>query len=55
MLQNKLGEGCCETDDKQTFAKTDLPKETRVIEPGSMVTKDFKPDRLDNSCYQVHK
>jgi hypothetical protein len=32
-------------NDKQTFAKTDLPKETRVIEPGSMVTKDFKPDR----------
>jgi hypothetical protein len=29
----------------QTFAKTDLPKETRVIEPGMMVTKDFKPDR----------
>jgi hypothetical protein len=29
----------------QTFARADLPKETRVIEPGSMVTKDFKPDR----------
>jgi hypothetical protein len=29
----------------QTFAKADLPKETRVIQPGQMVTKDFKPDR----------
>ena len=27
----------------QTFAKSELPKETRVIEPGMMVTKDFKP------------
>lgn len=33
------------TDARQTFAKADLPKETRVIEKGSMVTKDFKPDR----------
>ena len=29
----------------QTFAKTDLPKQARVIEPGSIVTKDFNPDR----------
>jgi hypothetical protein len=31
----------------QTFCKTDLPQETRVIQPGMMVTKDFKPDRLN--------
>jgi hypothetical protein len=30
-----------------TFCKTELPKETRVIEPGMMVTKDFKEDRLN--------
>lgn len=30
---------------RQTFAKADLPKETRVIQPGQMVTKDFNPDR----------
>lgn len=29
----------------KTFARAELPKETRVIEPGMMVTKDFKPDR----------
>jgi hypothetical protein len=31
----------------QTFCKTDLPKTTRVIEPGSIVTKDYNPDRLN--------
>ena len=31
----------------QSFCKRDLPQETRVIEPGMMVTKDFKPDRLN--------
>lgn len=30
-----------------SFAKRDLPQETRIIEPGMMVTKDFKPDRLN--------
>lgn len=29
----------------QTFNKTDLPKESRVIEPGDIVTKDFNPNR----------
>jgi hypothetical protein len=29
----------------QTFARADLPKESRVIEPGSIVTKDFNPNR----------
>lgn len=32
---------------RQTFAKTDLPKETRVVEPGMMVTKDHNPERLN--------
>jgi len=31
--------------EQKTFAKTELPKEHRVIAPGTMVTKDFKPDR----------
>lgn len=31
----------------QNFCKKDLPEECRVIEPGMMVTKDFKPDRLN--------
>ena len=29
----------------QTFAKTDLPKEHRVIKEGDMSTMDHKPDR----------
>ncbi len=31
----------------QVFCKTDLPQQTRVIEEGQMVTKDFNPDRLN--------
>ena len=31
--------------DATNFAKRDLPKEHRVIEKGSIVTKDFKADR----------
>jgi len=34
-------------DNEQVFAKRDLPQETRIIEPGMMVTKDFKEDRLN--------
>ncbi|KAK3398455.1 hypothetical protein B0T20DRAFT_411159 [Sordaria brevicollis] len=30
-----------------TFCKKDLPEQTRVIKPGTMVTKDFNPDRLN--------
>lgn len=30
----------------QNFAKKDLPKESRVIEHGSMSTQDHNPDRL---------
>jgi hypothetical protein len=31
----------------QTFAKSDLPKEHRVIQPGGMSTMDFKPERVN--------
>lgn len=31
----------------QNFCKRDLPDEHRVIEPGMMVTKDYKPERLN--------
>ncbi|KAF6799516.1 hypothetical protein CMUS01_08648 [Colletotrichum musicola] len=36
-----------EESNETTFCKRDLPEQTRVIEPGMMVTKDFKPDRLN--------
>jgi hypothetical protein len=32
----------------QTFAKTELPKEHRVIKEGDMSTMDHKPDRYDS-------
>jgi hypothetical protein len=32
---------------RQVFCKRDLPKETRIIEPGMMVTKDFVENRLN--------
>ncbi|KAK2626934.1 hypothetical protein QTJ16_004109 [Diplocarpon rosae] len=45
---NKLvGKKLGESSDEVTFARSELPKETRIIEPGSMVTKDFKPERLN--------
>lgn len=31
----------------QTFAKADLPKEHRVVQPGTFQTMDFKPERLN--------
>lgn len=34
-------------DQLQVFCKRDLPEETRIIEPGMMVTKDFKENRLN--------
>ncbi|TDZ22340.1 Uncharacterized protein C8034_v000524 [Colletotrichum sidae] len=36
-----------EESNETTFSKRDLPEQTRIIEPGMMVTKDFKPDRLN--------
>jgi hypothetical protein len=31
----------------QNFCKKDLPEQCRVISPGTMVTKDFRPERLN--------
>ncbi|KAF4976037.1 hypothetical protein FZEAL_7255 [Fusarium zealandicum] len=36
-----------EPSNETVFAKRDLPQETRVIEPGMMVTKDFNENRLN--------
>ncbi|KAH8708902.1 hypothetical protein BB8028_0004g02100 [Beauveria bassiana] len=47
--QNKLvGKTINETATNETnFCKRDLPQETRIIEPGTMVTKDFRENRLN--------
>ncbi|KAK0641495.1 hypothetical protein B0T16DRAFT_419929 [Cercophora newfieldiana] len=36
-----------EPSNETIFCKTELPQQTRVIEPGMMVTKDYNPDRLN--------
>jgi hypothetical protein len=43
LMGKKLGE----QSDEMTFAKTDLPKEHRVLKPDSMSTMDHKPERLN--------
>ncbi|TQV93782.1 peptidase inhibitor i78 family domain-containing protein [Cordyceps javanica] len=47
--QNKLvGKTVTETATNETnFCKRDLPQQTRIIEPGTIVTKDFVEDRLN--------
>ncbi|KAM0722899.1 hypothetical protein Q7P37_001097 [Cladosporium fusiforme] len=43
LMGKKLGDSSNET----TFAKSDLPKEHRVIKEGDMSTMDHKPERLN--------
>ncbi|RSL69682.1 hypothetical protein CEP54_002233 [Fusarium duplospermum] len=47
--QNKLvGKKLSETESNETvFCKRDLPEDTRIIEPGMMVTRDYKEERLN--------
>ncbi|KAI1367667.1 hypothetical protein F5Y08DRAFT_297936 [Xylaria arbuscula] len=47
--QNKLvGKTVSEDSHSETnFCKKDLPEQCRVITPGMMVTKDFRPGRLN--------
>ncbi|EDU40157.1 Inhibitor-I78 domain containing protein [Pyrenophora tritici-repentis] len=43
LMGKKLGD----QHDEMTFAKTDLPKEHRIVKPDSMSTMDHKPERLN--------
>jgi len=43
LMGKKLGDN----HDEITFAKSDLPKQHRVIQPGSMSTMDHNPDRVN--------
>ncbi|OTB05529.1 hypothetical protein M426DRAFT_319799 [Hypoxylon sp. CI-4A] len=36
-----------EAHSETNFCKKDLPEQCRVIQPGMMVTRDFRPDRLN--------
>ncbi|KAL8941777.1 MAG: hypothetical protein Q9211_001668 [Gyalolechia sp. 1 TL-2023] len=33
--------------DNLSFAKQDLPKDHRIVEPGAMLTQDHRPERLN--------
>ncbi|KAL8770111.1 MAG: hypothetical protein Q9209_004149 [Squamulea sp. 1 TL-2023] len=35
------------TSDNLSFAKAELPKEHRIVEPGAMLSQDHNPDRLN--------
>ncbi|THV55763.1 hypothetical protein BGAL_0003g00030 [Botrytis galanthina] len=52
-MSKLAGKKIGDSSDETTFAKQDLPEEHRIIEPGSMVTKDFKENRsaLASSTY----
>ncbi|KAJ4380894.1 hypothetical protein N0V86_004257 [Didymella sp. IMI 355093] len=42
-----MGKSLGDNHNETTFAKQDLPKEHRVLQPDSMKTMDHKPDRLN--------
>ncbi|PNP54561.1 hypothetical protein THARTR1_05118 [Trichoderma harzianum] len=54
---NKLvGKTFSETESNETmFCKKDLPESHRIIKPGSIITKDFRPDRLNPSAKMFKK
>ncbi|EWC48431.1 hypothetical protein DRE_02200 [Drechslerella stenobrocha 248] len=35
------------SDDPEHFCKQDLPEQNRVIAPGTLVTRDFRPQRMN--------
>ncbi|KAG7006654.1 hypothetical protein G7Y79_00013g034260 [Physcia stellaris] len=41
-----LGKKLSDSHDETSFAKQDLPKEHRIVEPGAMVTQEVNSDRL---------
>jgi len=46
-MNQLMGKKIGDTSNETTFAKTELPKEHRVIREGDMSTMDHKPDRLN--------
>ncbi|EGP91197.1 uncharacterized protein MYCGRDRAFT_78442 [Zymoseptoria tritici IPO323] len=43
LVGKKIGDSSNET----TFAKTDLPKQHRIVKEGDMMTMDHNPDRMN--------
>ncbi|KAJ4341800.1 hypothetical protein N0V87_001463 [Didymella glomerata] len=46
-MSKLMGKSIGDNHNETTFAKQDLPKEHRVIQPDAMMTMDHKPDRLN--------
>lgn len=46
-MNDLVGKKIGDTKNETTFAKSDLPKEHRIVPEGGMMTMDHKPDRLN--------
>ncbi|RMZ85845.1 hypothetical protein DV737_g400, partial [Chaetothyriales sp. CBS 132003] len=46
-MQKLLGKTIGDSHSELSFAKSDLPSNHRVLEPGSVATTDFQPARLN--------
>ncbi|MCJ1257585.1 hypothetical protein MMC24_005411 [Lignoscripta atroalba] len=46
-MDKLMGKKIGDTTDSTNFARQDLPKEHRVLEPGSMATQDHNKDRMN--------
>ncbi|MCJ1383118.1 hypothetical protein MMC11_003036 [Xylographa trunciseda] len=46
-LSKLAGKKLGDKHDETSFARQDLPKQHRVLEPGSMATQDFNKDRMN--------
>ncbi|RMZ89361.1 hypothetical protein DV736_g3402, partial [Chaetothyriales sp. CBS 134916] len=46
-MQKLLGKTIGDMHSEVSFAKSDLPSNHRVLDPGSVGTADFRPDRLN--------
>jgi len=46
-LSKLAGKKLGDKHDETSFARQDLPKQHRVLEPGSMATQDFNEDRMN--------
>ncbi|KAI4152135.1 MAG: hypothetical protein L6R39_001886 [Caloplaca ligustica] len=47
LMGKKITDSSGTPSDELSFAKQDLPKEHRIVEPGAMLTQDHNPERLN--------
>ncbi|KAL8660526.1 MAG: hypothetical protein Q9168_008440, partial [Polycauliona sp. 1 TL-2023] len=44
LMGKKITDSATNSEDNLSFSKQDLPKEHRIVEPGALLTRDFKPE-----------